>query len=181
MPVIAFAIPRKKGKEVTAKQLTEELIGGKGDSLHARRVSQGFKRIRVWEQDLPEAISTVYLEADDLNAAIAQMAADQKRTRPVVRRHGRVSQRPSPPQVGHPAVFAARHRLASREGALRHPPRLTPNGQRAARRDHSPGGVGGNRSRPYPPVLSPTERSAAPPPPPPLPAGEPARACSSRR
>jgi hypothetical protein len=77
MPAIAFAIPRKKGKEETAKQLTQELLGGRGEDLHARRRAHGFKRIRVWEQDSPEMISIIYLEADDLDSALKQMAADE--------------------------------------------------------------------------------------------------------
>jgi hypothetical protein len=76
MPAIAFAVPRQEGSDDNAQKLLDELTGEAGEQLHHRRVAHGFRRIRIWHQDAPQNMTIVYLEADDLQKAMANMAAD---------------------------------------------------------------------------------------------------------
>jgi hypothetical protein len=76
MASVAFVIPRQEGKDDQAKELVAALTGERGNELHPRRVAHGFQRIKIWHQDVPMKIAIVYLEADDLEATFANMAAD---------------------------------------------------------------------------------------------------------
>jgi len=76
MPAIAFALPIQEGTESHQKELREALLGEHGDKMHGRRVEHGFRRIRVFRQSGAQPMVIVYLEADDLDAAIKNMAAD---------------------------------------------------------------------------------------------------------
>src|SRR5205823_7705502 len=76
MGSVAFVIPRQEGKEDHSRELVAELTGSRGAAVHARRNEHGFSRIKVWHQDQPMKVAIVYLEADDLDGAIANMSSD---------------------------------------------------------------------------------------------------------
>src|SRR5579871_2165493 len=76
MPAIAFMFRGREGADPHRAELIEGLTGEAGKGLHERRRQHGFRRIRVWKQTAPETAYIVYLEADDLEAAMREMAAD---------------------------------------------------------------------------------------------------------
>jgi len=72
MPSIAFALPvRDAGNE---REFLAALTGEQGRGVHGAHREHGFRRIKVWRQEGPQAMDIVYLEADDLEAAMSAKA-----------------------------------------------------------------------------------------------------------
>jgi hypothetical protein len=75
MESIAFAIPLKRDLRQKADELADDLVDGE----HARKFDDqsrafGYRRIKVWAQEAPQAAIIVYLEAEDLEGAMAAQA-----------------------------------------------------------------------------------------------------------
>lgn len=75
MPSIAFALPIKSAEK--GKEFMAALTGEKSGDHHTTSAGHGFSRIKVFRQHTPNEQVVVYLEADDLEAAIkSRMSSD---------------------------------------------------------------------------------------------------------
>lgn len=79
MSAVAFAIPILPGKEETDREMFEELQGPRRDEYEAARRRHGFTREAVWHQQGRDGIvAVVYLEAEDIGAAMEQVALSEE-------------------------------------------------------------------------------------------------------
>ena len=75
MPSVAFCVPIIPGKEETDRKGFEEVLGPRREEYDASRRRAGIRREMVWHQATPDGtVAVVYLEADDIPAAMQAMA-----------------------------------------------------------------------------------------------------------
>jgi hypothetical protein len=75
MPSIAFSLPIKSAEK--GQEFMAALTGERAGEHHATSGQHGFSRIKVFRQHTPDERVVVYLEADDLEAAIkSRMSSD---------------------------------------------------------------------------------------------------------
>ncbi len=75
MPSVAFCVPIIPGKEETDRSGFEEAAGPRREEYDASRRRAGISREMVWHQATPDGtVAVVYLEADDIPAAMQAMA-----------------------------------------------------------------------------------------------------------
>lgn len=75
MPSIAFGLPIKSAEK--GKEFMAALTGDKAEAHHATSRQHGFSRIKVFRQHTPTEQVVIYLEADDLEAAVkSRMSSD---------------------------------------------------------------------------------------------------------
>ena len=79
MQCIAFAVPILPGKTETSRDGTRSLEGERKAAYESSRERHGISREAVWLQQTPAGdMVVVYLEADDLQAAMAGMGSSQE-------------------------------------------------------------------------------------------------------
>jgi hypothetical protein len=75
MASIAFSVPVKAGKTADAKKMAEIMSKEQSSGMDETRKSHGLKRLKVYHQAKPNEAIIVYLEADDIAAAMKSRAA----------------------------------------------------------------------------------------------------------
>ncbi len=79
MPAVALAIPIIPGKDDLDRSAFEEMKGPRREEYEAARRRLGFTREAVWHQQTPDGtVAVVYLEADDLEAAMQGAGSSQE-------------------------------------------------------------------------------------------------------
>jgi hypothetical protein len=79
MPAIAFTVPVLPGKETLDRSTLEEFTGARRDEYETARKRIGITREAVWHQETPNGtVAVVYLEADDIGAAMQGIASSQE-------------------------------------------------------------------------------------------------------
>jgi hypothetical protein len=79
MPAIAFTIPILPGKERLDHQVFDEMTGARRDEYEAARRRAGVTHEAVWHQETPGGtVAVVYLEADDVGAAMSAIATSEE-------------------------------------------------------------------------------------------------------
>jgi hypothetical protein len=75
VPSVAFCVPIIPGKEETDRKGFEEAAGPRREEYDGSRRRAGISREMVWHQATPDGtVAVVYLEADDVPAAMQAMA-----------------------------------------------------------------------------------------------------------
>jgi hypothetical protein len=79
LAAIAFSIPILPDKEKLDHEVLEEMTGERRDEYEAARRRAGITREAVWHQETPVgSVAVVYLEADDIGAAMTAIATSQE-------------------------------------------------------------------------------------------------------
>lgn len=74
MQSVAFVVPVLPGKAEQHRREMEEITGPRRDELQNSRKKLGIKREAAWHQETPDGtVTVVYIEADDLEAAMGGM------------------------------------------------------------------------------------------------------------
>jgi hypothetical protein len=113
MSSIGFVIPVPLGKEQADREWMSALDGERREEYQSAWKDAGFRRHTVWQQQTPDGtVDIVYLEADDIPAAMAAVTSSdlpfhrwfRERVREVHKLD--LSQQPPPqPTVLHDATF----------------------------------------------------------------------------
>ena len=74
MPSVAFALPVKSTDK--GQELIKALTGESAGTHHERTSAHGFRRVKVFRQHRPQEMVVIYLEADDLEAAMRERMRD---------------------------------------------------------------------------------------------------------
>ena len=77
MASIAFSVPVKPGKTADAKKLAEMLGGQRASDHDETHRGHGVRRLKVYHQGQPNEAIIVYIEADDIRAAMKNRAASE--------------------------------------------------------------------------------------------------------
>jgi hypothetical protein len=78
MSSIAFVLPIVPGKEAEDRDALEEMVGSRRDEYEQARRTAGIQREAVWHQETPQGtIAVVYLEADDVGAAMQAIGTSE--------------------------------------------------------------------------------------------------------
>jgi hypothetical protein len=76
MSSIGFVVPVPTGKEQADREWMGELDGQRREEYQAEWKKAGFKHHTVWQQETPNGtVDIVYLEADDIPAAMAAVTS----------------------------------------------------------------------------------------------------------
>jgi hypothetical protein len=79
MPAIAFSAPIVPGKEELDRSTLEEVQGDRRAEYDESRKRLGITREAVWHQETPDGtVAVVYIEADDVGAAMQGVATSQE-------------------------------------------------------------------------------------------------------
>jgi hypothetical protein len=79
VPSIAFMAPVVPGKEDLDHSTLEEVQGDRRPEYEASRKRMGITREAVWHQETPDGtVAIVYIEADDVGAAMQGVATSQE-------------------------------------------------------------------------------------------------------
>jgi hypothetical protein len=70
MASIAFSVPVKPGKTTDAKKLAALMATDRSDQHHESASGHGVRRLKVYHQHRPIEAIIVYIEADDIAAAL---------------------------------------------------------------------------------------------------------------
>src|SRR5438270_6027917 len=75
MESMAFSVPVKEGKTADAKKMAEIMPKEQSSAMDATRRSHGVQRLKVYHQAKPNEAMIIYIEADDIGAAMKSRAA----------------------------------------------------------------------------------------------------------
>ena len=79
MSSIGFVVPVLPGKEQADLDWMNALDGARSGEYRASWSDAGFKRHTVWQQQTPNGtVDIVYLEADDIPAAMAAVSSSEE-------------------------------------------------------------------------------------------------------
>jgi hypothetical protein len=79
VPAVAFIAPIVPGKEELDRSTLEEVQGARREEYEASRKRLGITREAVWHQETPNGtVAVVYLEADDVGAAMSGVGTSQE-------------------------------------------------------------------------------------------------------
>lgn len=88
MAAVAFAIPIVPGKEKMDRDAFEEMKGSRLKEYEEARRAAGIMREAVWHQETPQGtLAVVYMEAEDVGAAMHAIGTLRCAIRPLVSRH----------------------------------------------------------------------------------------------
>lgn len=74
MASIAFALPMSSKAMEVGPQFLEELTGAKSGEHSSHSKSAGIDRLKVYRQHTPHEMIVVYMEGDDIEGAMANIA-----------------------------------------------------------------------------------------------------------
>jgi hypothetical protein len=78
MSSIAFVVPVLSGKEQADREWMSTLDGERREEYHSAWKDAGFTRHMVWQQQTPAGtVDVVYLEADDIPAAMGAITSSE--------------------------------------------------------------------------------------------------------
>jgi len=79
MPAFAFVAPVLPGKVEAHRRECEEMMGSRREEYEASRRKLGIRRESAWHQETPNGtVTVVFIEADDLGAAMAGMGSSKE-------------------------------------------------------------------------------------------------------
>ena len=77
MASIAFSVPVKPGRTADSRKLAEMLGAERAGDHDETHKAHGVKRLKVFHQKRPNEAIIVYIEADDIRAAMKSRAASE--------------------------------------------------------------------------------------------------------